>query len=776
MIHSKSILVLLILLSPLFLIDISYPAAGNTSYKEIYDQLISLKADPQKSAAVSGLIIKRDAAVFNMKEGTLTLCSPVNGKVCAAVFTGTGNFSFTPPGNIEKEQLERFYEKQELDKEFRYLFLIFADSTLNELEGKLNFQAGRADDEADYVLKDAIKFLDDEDSEYFDKDLMKTFLENENNGSFYAEICSAYHNSNPLFFRINPFEEEEVTLERRTNSYLHHEREVVNQFAASGSMRDAYENFKVKERFTPTGYRIVSTIDDDLDFNAHADIFFSSALNNQQWSDFYLYNGLGVDSVFIGGRSKCEFFRGDDNNVLWVHPPEPFMKNDTYQLTIYYHGDLLYIDDLGWISLRSPDYWFPRLGYRQKVIYYMTFQYPSKYKFAASGEKMSADTSGDMVTSLWTNNQPARNASFNIGLFNEFDAAEDSIPAVTVYINRTGIKEISSALASYNILLKGDMEEQIAGEIINCFRLFDNMFGTTSLKHIYATPIPYSHGEAFPGLVHLSWITYHGLDDDAEGVVFRAHEIAHQWWGIGVDFKTYHDQWISEAFSEFAALSFAQVFFKGNDAYFGLLDKWKDQILDNRKYLFGSGQEAGPVSLGYRTQSSGTEGDYGLIIYEKGAWILHMLRNMLLDLKTMNEDKFKSLMHEFYNRYTGDKASTDDFKRICDKYFDEDMTWFFDQWINGTSVPKYKFSYNSVKTDGDKYNVTCRIKQENVPPGFKVYTVVKVKMDDEKFVRFRVKIDQPVTEFTIPMPAEPQEIIFNDLHATLCEVDYEDWK
>jgi len=776
MIHSKFIFVLLILLSPFFLINNSFPAGGTTSYKEIYDQLINLKADPQKSAAVSGLIIQRDEGIFRLENGTITLCSPVNGRVCAAVFTGSGIFSYTPPGNIEKEQLERFYEKQELNKEFNYLFLMFADNTLNELERKLNFQTGLDNSEADGVIDNAIKFLADESSDYFDTDLMKTFLEDEYNGSFYADISSGYHTSNPMFFRINPFKEEEVTLEKRTNSYLHHNSEIVNQSAASDSIRDIYKNFKVKERFGTTGYKIVSTIEEDLDFHAAADIFFASALENQHWVNFFLAGGLEVDSVFIGDHIKCEFFKGDDNFVLWVHPPEPFINNEPYRVTVYYHGDLLYKDELGWISLRSPDHWFPRNGYRQKVIYYLTFQYPSKYKFAASGDKVSADTSGDMVTSLWTNRQPARNASFNIGLFNEFNAVEDSLPAVTVYINRTGIKEIGNALASQDILLKGDMEEQIGGEIINCCRLFENMFGSTSLQHIYATPIPYYYGEAFPGLVHLSWATFHGLDDDVEGVVFRAHEIAHQWWGIGVDFKTYHDQWLSEAFSEFAGLSFAQVFFKGNDAYFSLLDKWKDQILDNRKYLFGSGQEAGPVSLGYRTQSSETKGDYDLIIYKKGAWILHMLRDMLIDLKTMNEDKFKSLMREFYSRYVGDNASTNDFKRICDKYFNEDMGWFFNQWVNDTGIPKYTFAYKSVKTEEDKYNVTCRIKQDGVPPGFKVYTVVQVKLDNEKFVRVRVKIDQPVTEFTIPTPAEPEEVIFNDLHSTLCEVDYEDWK
>ncbi len=63
-----------------------------------------------------------------------------------------------------------------------------------------------------------------------------------------------------------------------------------------------------------------------------------------------------------------------------------------------------------------------------------------------------------------------------------------------------------------------------------------------------------------------------------------------------------------------------------------------------------------------------------------------------------------------------------------------------------------------------------------MPDDFKDYTIIQIKFDDDKSARLRVKIDQPVTEFTIPLPAEPEEIIFNDLQSTLCEVDYEDWR
>jgi hypothetical protein len=591
------------------------------------------------------------------------------------------------------------------------------------------------------------------------------------NGAFFA-----YFNS--MFFEIDPFEDEEVLLERPDVKITHHRREIVNQFPASSSPEKVYKDFKIKERFNTTTFNINSTIENDLDFYANAEIEFTPATDNQHWIHFYLYNDLEVDSVYLDCTNKCEFYRGDDSEHLWVHSTEAFIKNNQYKLRIFYHGDLLERNDLSWVTLKSADYWYPR---------------PSKYQFAASGEYISSKDSEDVTTSIWNCTEPSRNASFNIGLFDEFTTNSDSIKfsdndgsrpraaslaalPVTVYINRTGQSELRNYFAPQGVLLKDNMEEQIGREVIGCCRLYGNLFGPISLKRIYATPISYYHGEAFPGLIHLSWITYQGLDSDVDGMIFRAHEVAHQWWGIGVDFKTYHDQWLSEGFAEYSGLWFVQALIKNNEDFFRVLDRWKDEIINNRKYILGSGQEAGPISLGYRTQSKDTNGDYDLIIYKKGAWVLHMLRNMLLDIKTMDEDKFKSLLREFYTTYRNKKASTNDFKKICDKYFNEDMSWFFNQWIDGTKIPEYTFSYKTEKTPEGKYNITCRIKQENVPADFKIYTVMLVKFDDDKLARLRIKVTGPLTEFTFPSPLEPDEVIFDDLHSTLCKVDYEDWE
>jgi aminopeptidase N len=258
---------------------------------------------------------------------------------------------------------------------------------------------------------------------------------------------------------------------------------------------------------------------------------------------------------------------------------------------------------------------------------------------------------------------------------------------------------------------------------------------------------------------------------------FVAHEVAHQWWGIQVDNDSYHDTWLSEAFAEYSGMWYMQLTLKENEIFFDLLEEYKSEIINNRKYLFSSGQEAGPIWLGPRTNSSETNGDYQLIIYKKGAWVIHMLRNMLLDLKTMNESKFENMMRDFYNSFKGKKATTKDFQLITEKHCAMNMDWFFNQWIYSTAIPDYNFSYKTTITPEGKYKVKCRIVQTNGSDDFKIYPIILIKFKDDKFARLRIEVRGNKSEYDLPlMPMMPEEIIFNDLSSILCNFNYTDWE
>jgi aminopeptidase N len=316
------------------------------------------------------------------------------------------------------------------------------------------------------------------------------------------------------------------------------------------------------------------------------------------------------------------------------------------------------------------------------------------------------------------------------------------------------------------------MRQVVGGDVIRSLQFFQDVYGPTRLKHFYATEIPEFHGEAFPGMLHLSWVTFQQTDDQGTDEVFRAHEVAHQWWGIGVDYMTYHDRWLSEGFAEFSGLWYMQTVRHSNDKYFDLLRQYRSSIWLRRDV-------PGPIALGHRVQSSRDHDvdDYGTIVYKKGAWVVHMLRIMMLDMKTMSEEPFKETMRDFYASYEGKRASTADFRRVVERHMGLDMGWFFDQWVNGTSLPTYRVAWRSEPMPDGQYRVRLQVGQEGVPADFLMYVPVTLDLGKDRVARLRVKVTGAQSEIVLPpMPAAPKAVKFNDFEGVLADVKVVDWK
>ncbi|MBI3006331.1 MAG: hypothetical protein HYY49_13115 [Ignavibacteriales bacterium] len=392
------------------------------------------------------------------------------------------------------------------------------------------------------------------------------------------------------------------------------------------------------------------------------------------------------------------------------------------------------------------------------------------------GENVSTLTSGDTTISHWVTSKPIRNASFNIGRFKEHVVNTDAGLPINVLMSEKRDPLLEKYLFDRGFAFGKDMEKYVGDDMASSIAFFTKMYGENQIPKFYATEISYSHGEAFPGLIHLAWETFQLQSYEGEDQIFRAHEVAHQWWGIGVDFKTYHDQWISEGFSDYSGAWYMQVVLNDNKKFFKQLEEWKKAILKNRKYLFHSDQEAGPVWLGYRTESSSTRGDYSLIVYKKGAWVLHMLRNLLLDWKTMKDDRFVNMMRDFYSRYAEKEASSQDFQQVVEEHVNSSMQWFFNQWLYRIKIPTYKFAYKVTETPEGKFKVRCRVKQENVDDDFQMIVPLLIDFGKDQVSRVRVMVNNTTNEFDLPpLPLEPKKIVFNDLESVLCEVDYEGW-
>jgi len=753
-----------------------YGNQNNYDYMFLYDKLINLQPDPTKEANVQNISFVRDVARFELREGKMYLLNPIFDRTVGAIFLGKGTVYMTPPTQIEQKQLYRFYETDSLEEEFTVLFLLFADSTLEEFEKKLSFKIGKPTREVGDHLQYCLKFLSEDKGKYFDTSVLKFIFENEKNNYFYAHFSKI--KEDPMCFRIDPYEDEEVLLMRRTSTHTYtHDLETVCQFHVQPYYHSSMNlDDKSKDLIKVKHYAIESTITNNLDFSAITEMEFIALVPGQNWIYFNLFSDMIVDSAFWEGGKKVTYFKHQDNPILWICCDTTLNTNSIYRLKLFYHGDLIDQDESGWIYIKNSLGWYPYYGTRVPATFELIFHTPKDYKFISVGKNMFTEAEKDMILSQWMVSKPIRNASFNLGYYKAFEIKDEKIPPVTIYISEGGHTDIGHELVKEGILSGKDMEKQVGADVANSLAFFQYVFGPSLMEQFSATETPYLHGLAFPGLIHLAWTTFQRTDDEGYDEIFRAHEVAHQWWGIGVDFKTYHDQWLSEGFATYAGLWYMQTARRDNEKFFNALKKYRESILSNRKYFLGSGQEAGPIWLGHRTSSSETKEDYDLIIYRKGAWVLHMLRNMMLDLKNMNEDAYINMLRDFYQTYRGKKASTQDFQVMVEKHIGGDMNWFFKQWIYETDVPTYYYSFKVEKQQDGKYLVRCRVRQEDVAEDFKMYMNLKVDFGDERYAYLRIFIEGPETDIVLPlMPFKPNKFEFNALESVLCKVEEEKW-
>jgi hypothetical protein len=230
---------------------------------------------------------------------------------------------------------------------------------------------------------------------------------------------------------------------------------------------------------------------------------------------------------------------------------------------------------------------------------------------------------------------------------------------------------------------------------------------------------------------------------------FLAHEIAHQWWGQGVGWKNYHEQWLSEGFAQyFAALYAARD--RGDDVFRGMLRQMRRWAIDQ--------SDQGPVYLGYRLGHIKGEGRvFRALVYNKGAMVLHMLRRLLGD------DKFFEGLRQFYTTWKFRKAGTDDFRRVMEKISGQDLASFLDGWIYGSAVPEIGFSSTLTSTE-------ARIRFEHRGTLIPTPVTVSILYADGSLEDVIVAVSDRVVERTLPLKGPVRSIDANRDYSAVAEI------
>ena len=755
------------------------PATPSPNSDSTYQQLRNIGLGGE-AVAVTDLTLKRDAATFHLRSGTVCFVSPVQGKVTGAVFVGDGNLILDPPLPIERSSLKLLTKEDEFSETFSHLVLRFSDATYDEIKKAGTTASGGCDAS---LLPDSEKVTRKKVHFNLDARLLQDVLGSWPGGVFVAFVHGKRYNGDeifaidpeggsPLIMPVAPEEEEFVTYDDGKFGVWasFHLSAEYKDGTATGSQKNSPIHIEHQQLDT--------TIEKNANLAGKATTTFVSQVNGLRVARFDLFGSLRVQSVIAEGGQALSFIQEDkrDDPDFAVILPKALAAGEKFTITTNYSGkDAVRNEGNGNYFPIARDNWYPNnptFSLGEYSAYDMTFRIPKGMKIAATGTLLSESNDGDQNVSVWKSEVPQTVAGFNFGKFKMLEAKMTKPEyLVQSYANVDPPEWVKSLqqVAEGNALENGGrlgmggpgrpevalgnmgttgMEKKALADGEISIELYTDYFGPIPFKRLAMTQqTACNFGQSWPGLVWLPLCSFfdstvrHGLGLDFGDLGYwktvAPHEVAHQWWGHEVGFGSYRDQWMSEGFADMSASLFIQSVEKNPKKF---IEFWDDEryLLTQRDKEGFRAIDAGPVTMGYRMSNSrtGTRLTRDLI-YPKGAYILHMVRMMMWDRKT-GDQNFKTTMQDFVKTYAGRAATTEDFKAMLEKHMTPEMAafgggkmdWFFDEYVYGTALPSYSIESTFDNDASGDVVFGLKLTQSNVNEHFRMLVPIYLEMAD----------------------------------------------
>lgn len=468
--------------------------------------------------------------------------------------------------------------------------------------------------------------------------------------------------------------------------------------------------------------------------------------------DLHLSANMGVDSVLVD-NVKVGIARMQD--ILTVDLNGSFENNETKSISVYYNGSPS-VTGLG--SFQFGEYrdrplvtslsfaygarnWWPckDVSFDKADSMDIKFTVPEGMIAASNGHLVDSSTENGLSTFSWKVSYP-----------------------ISTYLVSLAAHEYTHYTDWYHSVSGDSMAIEFFVAPEHFENSQDNFYLTNDMIEVFADLFgeypfmkdKYGHAE-FPwggGMEHQTITSLGPINSSGGFYSFNliAHELAHQWWGDMITCKGYEHIWINEGFATYSEALIREVM-EGEDGY------WDE--MHSIKYW-------GPLSIFVEDVSSVGRILYVGTTYNKGAWVLHMLRHVVGDIT------FFKILPAFGNdpelKYSN--ASTEDFQRVCEEVSGMDLGWFFKQWIYGEYFPVYSFSSKYKKHEG-KYNIELLIEQVQDNTGlFKmpIDIVVETSSAYETFVVWDSLQSQTfhftLDEEPVSIELDPKEWILRETH------------
>ncbi len=446
--------------------------------------------------------------------------------------------------------------------------------------------------------------------------------------------------------------------------------------------------------------------------------------------DLNFYDNMKISELTLNGMPATYKEKGTSLSVTLNKT-----VRDTFSVRVVYEGTP---QNLGYSSfsfgeinghscvynLSEPDYastWFPCNDIpSDKATYDINITNDSSMVSASNGKLISVRTEGGRRTYYWKTDYPT--STYLVCLY-----SSDYVNFSAEYVS---LSKADTMPVEYYVFPR-QLEEAKTDfrEIPDMIRFFAGKFGEYPfIKEKYGVaeflwPMGAMETQTLIG-IGANFISGRQFFND-----ILVHELAHHWFGDAVGPETWKDIWLNEGFASYCEALYAES--KNGPAALQshMMDKFNENFrgtLYNPKDLFGS------------------------TVYDKGAWVLHMLRHYVGD------SVFFSILRKYYNTYKYGSADTKDFENICEEVSGKDLGWFFDQWVyKGTGIIKLNYTWEAEKAGG-AYRLNIKIDQ--VQEGWDVYKFpldIDIKYENRTDTLKTFFIDKRQTKLEIAVPGKP---------------------
>ena len=241
-----------------------------------------------------------------------------------------------------------------------------------------------------------------------------------------------------------------------------------------------------------------------------------------------------------------------------------------------------------------------------------------------------------------------------------------------------------------------------------------------------------------PGMVFLSAKMFETSRPLPEEKVER--EIAYQWWGQTVGLKSFDDAWISQGLAEWSAFAFRESTLTAG----GLDAAQREQ--QERALTFEQTASIARAPGSLDDQSAA----YQSIVFYKGSMVFRMLR------ETIGKENFDRLLRTFLDNFRGKNASIDDFEKIATKISQDNLRYFFAQWVEGTGVPEFTVDYQIIRTRAGKFRTRGTVKQNLETLRMPVELMLRAEGDNQSTI---VRIEGRSEDFDFESNGQPLEVL-----------------